>query len=208
MTNTAFVMRRWVKARNHPLADAAYRAAKGLRRVECPVVPGLHAALYALYRGLGAAGGTLRRVLWDTPLFKTRLSGPAPGLYLYGGLPLVPGAVRMTMGDGCRLSGQTTIAVGRRVVRRRVVLGDDVRVAGLPETEDQVGDILLEEGVWHATGITVSAGVRIGRGAVVAAGSVVTGDLPPMVLAGGVSARVIRRLAADGARTAKGGAPA
>ena len=44
-------------------------------------------------------------------------------------------------------------------------------------------------------GVTVSAGVRIGRGTVVAAGSVVTADLPPLVLAAGVPARVIRSLA-------------
>jgi len=36
--------------------------------------------------------------------------------------------------------------------------------------------------------------VRIGHGCVVAAGSVVTHDLPPMVLAGGIPARVIRTL--------------
>ncbi|MEA1938138.1 MAG: acyltransferase, partial [Pseudomonadota bacterium] len=40
-------------------------------------------------------------------------------------------------------------------------------------------------------------GVRIGRGSVVGAGSVVTGNLPSMVLAVGVPARVIRSLAKD-----------
>ena len=38
------------------------------------------------------------------------------------------------------------------------------------------------------------AGVRIGRGTIVAAGSVVTKDLPPGVLAGGIPAVVLRAL--------------
>lgn len=115
----------------------------------------------------------------------------------------------LVVGDNVDIGWQTTIAVGGRVT-----LGDNVRIAGraflagypghpldaaaraagLPDTEDQIGDITLEDDVWLATGVTVSAGVTIGRGTVVAAGSVVTRDLPPFVLAGGVPARVIRPL--------------
>jgi acetyltransferase-like isoleucine patch superfamily enzyme len=72
------------------------------------------------------------------------------------------------------------------------------RAAGAPDTADQIGDIVLERDVWLASGVTVLAGVRIGQGTVVAAGSVVTRDLPAQVLAAGVPARVIRSL--DGAQ--------
>ena len=65
---------------------------------------------------------------------------------------------------------------------------------GLPETDEQVGDIIIEKDVWLATGVSVMAGVRIGQGTIVAAGSVVTQDLPSMVLAGGIPAKVIRKL--------------
>lgn len=233
-------LRRWIKARRSPLADLAYRAVLAARHLEVPVVPGVHHALYALWRigrdGVVAAA----RILWWTPMLKARLTGSARHLYLSGGgLPLILGPVRIRLGDDCRLSSQVTISgrsagsaapdlipdliVGRNTdigwqttiaVGRRVVIGDDVRIAGraflagypghpldpaaraagLPDTEDQVGDIILEDGVWLATGVTVSAGVCIGRGTVVAAGSVVTRDLPPGVLAGGVPARVIRRI--------------
>ena len=64
----------------------------------------------------------------------------------------------------------------------------------MPDTEDQVGDIVIENDVWLATGVTVLAGVRIGRGSIVAANSVVTRDLPPGVLAAGAPARVVRHL--------------
>ncbi len=57
-----------------------------------------------------------------------------------------------------------------------------------------MGDIILEDDVWLATGVSVMAGVRIGRGTIVAAGSVVTHDLPAGVLAGGIPAQVIHSL--------------
>jgi hypothetical protein len=68
------------------------------------------------------------------------------------------------------------------------------RARGEPETDDQVGDIVLEDDVWLATGVTVLKGVRIGCGTIVGAGSVVTRDLPAFVLAGGAPARVIRSI--------------
>lgn len=52
--------------------------------------------------------------------------------------------------------------------------------------------ITLEDDVWLGGGVSVLPGVRIGRGAVIGAGSVVTGDIPPMVLAAGNPCRVIR----------------
>ena len=118
-------------------------------------------------------------------------------------------APRLTVGNNVDIGWQTTIAVGRRID-----IGNNVRIAGraylagypghpidaaaratgAPDTEDQVGDIVLEDDVWLATGVTVLAGVRIGRGTIVGAGSVVTADLPPYAVAAGVPAKVVRRL--------------
>ena len=54
--------------------------------------------------------------------------------------------------------------------------------------------IVIERGVWIATGVTVIGGVTIGENSVVAAGSVVTRDVPPNTLVGGNPAKVIRTL--------------
>ena len=52
--------------------------------------------------------------------------------------------------------------------------------------------IVIENGVWIATGATIIGGVTLGENSVVAAGSIVTNDVLPNTLVGGNPARVIR----------------
>lgn len=54
--------------------------------------------------------------------------------------------------------------------------------------------IVIERNVWIAAGVTIIGGVRVGENAVVAAGAVVTRDVPPNTLVGGNPARVIRAI--------------
>jgi acetyltransferase-like isoleucine patch superfamily enzyme len=54
--------------------------------------------------------------------------------------------------------------------------------------------IIIERNVWIAAGATVIGGVTIGENSVVAAGSVVTKDVPPDTLVGGNPARAIRSI--------------
>jgi acetyltransferase-like isoleucine patch superfamily enzyme len=55
--------------------------------------------------------------------------------------------------------------------------------------------IAIEKNVWIAAGATIIGGVTVGENSVVAAGSVVTRDVPPNSLVGGNPARVIRSIA-------------
>jgi acetyltransferase-like isoleucine patch superfamily enzyme len=57
--------------------------------------------------------------------------------------------------------------------------------------------IAIERNVWLGAGATVLQGVTVGSDAVVAAGTVVTRDLPPRTLAAGVPAQVLREIGAD-----------
>lgn len=54
------------------------------------------------------------------------------------------------------------------------------------------GDIVVEDDVWIGYRATVLSGVRIGQGAVIAAGAVVTSDVPPYAIVGGVPAKLLR----------------
>ena len=115
----------------------------------------------------------------------------------------------LAIGNNVGISWQNEIFVGRRIeignnvrlaVKVRLVgypghpVDPVARAKGLPDTDDQVGDIIIKDDVWLAAGVTVMSGVTIGAGTIVATGSVVTKDLPPGVLAGGIPAVVIKEL--------------
>src|SRR6266436_8031451 len=57
--------------------------------------------------------------------------------------------------------------------------------------------IVIEKSVWIAAGATIIGGVTVGENSVVAAGSVVTKDVPPNTLVGGNPARIIRSIGDD-----------
>lgn len=54
------------------------------------------------------------------------------------------------------------------------------------------GPIIVDDEVWIGQGATILSGVRIGKGAIIATGAVVTKDVPPYAVAGGVPARIIK----------------
>jgi acetyltransferase-like isoleucine patch superfamily enzyme len=54
------------------------------------------------------------------------------------------------------------------------------------------GDIVIEDDAWLGVGVIVLDGVRIGKGAVIGAGSVVTHDIPAGAIAFGVPAKVVK----------------
>jgi len=54
-------------------------------------------------------------------------------------------------------------------------------------------EVVVGDDVWIGYGAVVLTGVRVGRGSIVAAGSVVTSDVPEYAVVGGVPARVLGR---------------
>lgn len=122
-------LRRWVKARETPLADAVFRAANALRHASMPVVPVVHRMLYEAYRCGSSAFRGCARILWWTPLLQSRLERPAAGLHVYDGIPLIMGPVALAFGSNVRISGATTIT-GRTCGPGvpRLIVGDNVDI--------------------------------------------------------------------------------
>ena len=60
------------------------------------------------------------------------------------------------------------------------------------EQERSGRGLTVEDGAWLGAGAVVMDGITVGKGAIVGAGAVVVDDIPPLAIAGGVPARVIR----------------
>ncbi|MHA1638131.1 MAG: acyltransferase [Candidatus Thorarchaeota archaeon] len=56
------------------------------------------------------------------------------------------------------------------------------------------GDITLEDNVWIGAHAIILGGVRIGRNSVVAAGAIVTKDVPENCVAAGIPAKIVREI--------------
>ena len=54
--------------------------------------------------------------------------------------------------------------------------------------------IVIEDKVWIGIGATILPGIKIGYGAVIGAGSVVTKEVPPMTIVAGNPARIIKNI--------------
>jgi virginiamycin A acetyltransferase len=54
------------------------------------------------------------------------------------------------------------------------------------------GPIIVEDEVWIGSDALIMSGVRIGKGAIIAAGAVVVKDVPPYAIVGGVPAKILK----------------
>lgn len=108
-------------------------------------------------------------------------------------------------------TGSILVGYGDRDTRAgRISVGDHVRIA--PFVQMIAGDhnfadlsrpiavqgltlapIIIEDDVWVAGRVIITAGVTIGRGSILAAGAVVTKDVEPFSIMGGVPAKLLRR---------------
>jgi maltose O-acetyltransferase len=113
-------------------------------------------------------------------------------------------APNLRVGDDCLLNSplylnaSAPITIGNHVgIGHHVVIITDTHHigAGTARAGERVArPVSIEDGAWIAARVTILPGVTIGRGTVVAAGAVVTRDVPPNTLVAGVPARVKREL--------------
>lgn len=66
-------------------------------------------------------------------------------------------------------------------------------VKDITKAWDNKGDIIVENDVWIGYEAVILAGVTIGDGAIIGARAVVTKDVPPYTIVGGIPAKQIRK---------------
>lgn len=107
-------------------------------------------------------------------------------------------------GEYCYL-GKGSRIVPRVRLGKYVIFGPNVSIVGGDHNYDQPGvpitftdrprtpETIIEDDVWVGQNALIKAGVRIGRGAVVAMGSVVTKDIKPYSIVAGVPAIFVKK---------------
>jgi acetyltransferase-like isoleucine patch superfamily enzyme len=109
------------------------------------------------------------------------------------------------IGDECLLDLAEGIRLGRQVTlaeRVLVLTHTNVGYRDHPlqaQFPAQAAPVVIEPGAFVGANVTLLPGIRVGARSFVAAGSVVTGDVPEATLVAGVPARAVRALGA-GAR--------
>ena len=149
-------------------------------------------------RGIGIIGKSVR-------VFLARRVSPhiGRGVNIERGAYVFPDTV---LGDGSGIGVNCEICRGL-TIGRNVMMGPEClfysnnhrfdRSKKRFEGYTEIRPISLEDDVWLGRRVIVMAGVTIGRGSVVGAGSVVTKDIPPYSLAAGNPAVVKKNLLDD-----------
>lgn len=142
------------------------------------------------FAGLSAAIGGVIRIGDDCEIrCFTRLEAHQGWLQL---------GVRSSVNPFTLLSGFGGLTIGNdvRIGSHCAVLSSSHRFESTDVTIREQGVLasatVIEDDVWLGAGCTVIGGVRIGRGSIIGAGSVVTRDVPPWSIATGVPAKVVR----------------
>ena len=98
----------------------------------------------------------------------------------------------------CTLDGRGGLQLGCNVsLSPEVMLITSSHLKDSPDFAVEDKPIVIEDYVWVGSRATVLPGVTIGTGAVVAAGAVVTKDVPAYAVVGGVPAKIIGERARD-----------
>lgn len=118
-----------------------------------------------------------------------------PPLYIDYGKPVNIGK-RCFIQQCCTFFGRGGITIGNDVF-----IGPKVNLITInhdPDPDNRSATygrpIVIEDKVWIGINSTVLPGVRIGYGAIVGAGSVVTKDVPAMTIVAGNPARIIKKI--------------
>ena len=122
--------------------------------------------------------------IWSN-INRSRLTTHRGGELIIGDNNFINGAIisattKVTIGNNCKFGPFS------------MIIDSDFHNVKDHNKDGESGEIVIEDDVWIGAKATILKGVTIGKGAVVAVGSVVTKSIPPNAIAAGVPAKVIK----------------
>lgn len=107
------------------------------------------------------------------------------------------------LGNNCNFNGMEIIGGGQVIIGNNFHSGVECMIItsnhnyengnAIPYDDTYINKtILIEDNVWFGNRVIVTGNIKIGEGAIVAAGSVVCKDVPPLAVVGGNPAKTIK----------------
>jgi acetyltransferase-like isoleucine patch superfamily enzyme len=113
------------------------------------------------------------------------------------------GMGEVAIGDGVRI-GLSNVLIGPLEIGNNIILAQHVVISGLNHGYEDIhtpirlqpcstAKVIIEDDCWIGANAVITAGVRIGKHSIVAAGSVVTKDVPPNSIVAGNPAKLVKQ---------------
>ena len=121
-----------------------------------------------------------------------------------GRFTTIQGSGLMSFGENSFCNDFCVFGVNEKIIiGQNVMIADAVSIRDTDHNHDDINIPMVNQGiitspvivgddVWVGYGATILKGVEIGNGAIIAAGSVVTKNVPPLAVVGGIPAKIIK----------------
>ena len=142
-------------------------------------------------------------IVFKSSLLKLMGAKVGKNVFIYPGVWITPGR-NLTLGNDVDLAKDVIITTSGGVfIGDRTLIGYRSQILSsnhsippigepFPISGDSLSPIHIANDVWIGANCIITAGVNIGEGSIIAAGSVVTKNVPPNAVFGGVPAKLIK----------------
>jgi acetyltransferase-like isoleucine patch superfamily enzyme len=130
------------------------------------------------------------------PLHSFRIEKVSVGKKTYGNLWVLadsPDDTKLIIGNYCSIANGVLFLLDSEHTTNNIsTFPFKVKCFGYEREALSKGNITIEDDVWIGANAIICSGIKVGRGAVIAAGAVVTKNVEPYAIVGGNPAKVIR----------------
>lgn len=108
----------------------------------------------------------------------------------------------LTIGDNCQINED--VYIQSAIIGNYVLIAQNVAILAVTHNFDSIDipiikqgstkpePVIIEDDVWIGRNVVVMPGIRLGKGSIIGTGAVVTKDVAPYAIVGGVPAKLIR----------------